>query len=74
MITSGKHVATAAGLGGTPTAIATVVLWEYHTGTELDSISATAIGSIGATVFGFLWYVVTALIIRQLRIDPYKEE
>lgn len=57
-------------LAGTPLAVASVLGYQQLTGTTLDAISATAIGGIGATVFGYLWHVVTVVINRWLSLDP----
>lgn len=61
-------IAAAAGIGGTPLAIVTVMLWESFTGTQLDSLRASAIGSIGAGLFGYLWHVSQVLLKRHLNI------
>lgn len=53
-------------LVGTPPALATVWLLETY-GTahgkpiQLDSLTATALGSIGASFIGYVWHVLTAL-------------
>lgn len=57
--------ATAAALGGTPLGIVSVMLWEsYHPAHPLSGIEASAIGSVGAAVFAYLWHVITAVIDR----------
>lgn len=59
-------------LGGTPLAVATVWVVEHialQPGQHLDSTVAVAFGSIGATVFGELWKVLSALLERWVRMD-----
>jgi len=59
--------ATATALAGTPTAVVTVWLLETF-GTvrgvplKLDSVTATAIGSVGAALMGYLWQLGAALL------------
>lgn len=62
-------VAVAAGAGGTPLAIFSVLLWETATGQQLDAIKACALGSLGASVFAYLWHVGTRLIEKHLNLS-----
>jgi hypothetical protein len=47
---------------GTGVAIFTVVLFELHTGVKLGNLEACAVGSVGATVFGYAWTVFTRVL------------
>lgn len=66
-VSGAKATAVAAGVGGTPLAIVSVMLWEsYHPGAKLAAIEAAAIGAVGASLFGYGWHVLTTLIDRVL--------
>ncbi len=64
-----RNAAAAAGLGGTPLGLVTIMVWENFTGHKLDSLSASAIGSVGAGVFSYLWHVSQRLIEKHLNLN-----
>ena len=61
--------AATSALAGTPLAIVIVISYEHLFHVTLDSVSATAVGSVGASVIGYLWRVVQAVLAKK-GIDP----
>lgn len=56
--------ATTTALAGTPVAIITVMLTEHWLGHPLDTLSATVVGSVGASIIGYAFRVMQALLIK----------
>lgn len=66
---SALTAASTTALAGTPLAIISVLLAEHLINHPLDSVTATAIGSVGAALAGYLFRVVQALLLKA-GIDP----
>ena len=53
-------------LAGAPLAVVGVMLWESYTGSKLETWQAVALGSVFASIIGYVGHVIKTLVDRAI--------